>query len=84
MKNDRVPFYALGSEHNPEWKSQALEDGALLDMQFQVSGGISAFLLRLRKSIEGIAASPDRILKTYAVPVGSSAILFNRVRARER
>src|SRR5205085_2996534 len=43
-KGDRVALHAERSDHCPEGKIQIEKDGALLDVELEVSGGVREFL----------------------------------------
>src|SRR5918997_1984162 len=58
-----------GAEHHPQWVVQALEDGALLDVQLEVGRGVLELLVRLVDRVEVHLVLPQGVGERYAVPI---------------
>src|SRR5580704_1936729 len=75
---------AFGPEHSAERQGPALEHRALLDMQFDVSGGVLSLTRGLGEAIDFDAATAQGVFHTNAIAISAHAIRSNRGSACER
>src|SRR6266481_5477800 len=72
MKRDDVPFHAFRAQHNTQWQAHALKHRSLLDVQFEICGGVLLFFLGIREFVDLHAATPQRVFQFHTVAIGAA------------
>ncbi len=57
-----------------ERQAHALEHGALLDVQFEIGGGVFLLARGFGKAIDFHAAAAQGVFQTYAIAIGACAV----------
>jgi hypothetical protein len=83
VERDDVAFDALGAEDDGERQAEVLEDGPLLDVKFEVGGGVSLFAGRFGETVDFYTATAKGVFELDAVAIPASAIGGNGVGASE-
>jgi hypothetical protein len=84
MKSNRMPLDPLGTEHHTKWQLHIFENRSLLDVQFQISGCITAFRASIADPIDIDATVPKGILQTNSIAVSTNSIPGNGVGTGKR
>ena len=74
VEGDGVALDAFGAEDGGEGKAEALEDGALLDVEFEVGGDVFAFAGGVADLVDVDVAGGEGGFEGDAVAVGAGAV----------
>src|SRR5882724_13111929 len=83
VKSDVVALDSFRAQHHSQREPQTFENRSLLNMQFEISAGVFAFALRLRKTVNLHTTAPQRVFHFHAVAIGAAAIGGDGMRSRE-
>jgi len=81
VESDVVALDAFGAEDDPEGESEMLEDRPLLDVEFEVSGGIVLFTGGFGETVDFDFAAAEGFFEPNAIAVGARAVGRDRMRA---
>jgi len=83
VEGDEVALDSLSAKHSGERKIETLEDGALLDVEFEIRGGVLAFLGGFGEPVDLDAAAAQRVFEFDAIAIGADAVRRNRMCTRK-
>ena len=83
VEGDRVALDALGAQDGGQRQTEPLQDGPLLDVEFEVSGDVLALRGRVADAVDVDVAGAQRGFQRDAVAVGAGAVCGNGVGAGE-
>ncbi len=84
MKGNGITFDTLGAEYSAKRQMLVFENRPLLDVQFQISGGIAAFSARVTYPVDVNATPPNSLLQSDSVAIYTNAVAGNGVGAGKR
>ncbi len=83
MEGDGPPLHALGALHDSEWFTEALENGALLDVELEIGGEVFSLSCCFADAVNRDAAGCECGFEGCSVAVGASAVGVDSLRSGE-